>query len=83
VFFKEVHVPSLVQTDRQRSYELLIALLSRTPDAEPEAEEALGPALGSMDPAAQLAWPHTSSLFSSTSALSVKVNTCSILYYLS
>jgi hypothetical protein len=55
-----------VQTDRQRSYELLIALLSRTPDAELDTDQAPGPALGSMDPAAQLAWSHTNSLFSST-----------------
>jgi DNA repair/transcription protein MET18/MMS19 len=60
-FFDAVHVPSLVQADRQRSYELLMALASH-PDAHKPADAgagdgdgaAVGPPLGSMSPAEQL-----------------------------
>ena len=57
-FFNAVHVPSLVQADRQRSYELLAALVSHPESTqlatEGENDSALGPPLGYMTPAEQL-----------------------------
>ena len=47
--FEAVHVPSLAQADRQRSYEMLVALI-RHPDASSPA----GPPLGSCSPAEQI-----------------------------
>lgn len=49
-FFDAVHVPSLVQADRQRSYELILALLDHPSASDPE-----GPPLGAeLTPAEQL-----------------------------
>lgn len=49
-FFDAVHVPSLVQADRQRSYELILALLNHPSASDPE-----GPPLGAeLTPAEQL-----------------------------
>ena len=49
-FFDAVHVPSLVQADRQRGYELLLALLHHPSASDPE-----GPPLGAdLTPAEQL-----------------------------
>lgn len=47
--FEAVHVPSLAQADRRRSYEMLVALI-RHPDASSPA----GPPLGSCSPAEQI-----------------------------
>ena len=47
-FFDAVHVPSLVQADRQRGYQFLLALVSHPETA------AVGPPLGSMNPAEQI-----------------------------
>ena len=47
-FFDAVHVPSLVQADRQRSYQFLLALVSHP------ASFADGPPLGSANPAEQI-----------------------------
>ncbi len=47
-FFDAVHVPSLVQADRQRSYQFLLALVSHP------AAAADGPPLGSASPAEQI-----------------------------
>ena len=47
-FFDAVHVPSLVQADRQRSYQFLLALVSHP------AAAADGPPLGSANPAEQI-----------------------------
>ena len=49
-FFDAVHVPSLVQADRQRSYELILALLNHPSASDPE-----GPPLGAeLTPGEQL-----------------------------
>ena len=49
-FFDAVHVPSLVQADRQRGYELILALLDHPSASDPE-----GPPLGAeLTPAEQL-----------------------------
>ena len=58
-FFDAVHVPSLVQADRAKAYELLAALVSRADDQDQDRDEnassgARGPPLGSAPPAEQL-----------------------------
>lgn len=51
-FFDAVHVPSLVQADRQRGYELLLALLHHPSASDPDGR---GPPLGAdLTPAEQL-----------------------------
>lgn len=51
-FFDAVHVPSLVQADRQRGYELLLALLHHPSASDPDGQ---GPPLGAhLTPAEQL-----------------------------
>ena len=47
--FEAVHVPSLAQADRQKSYETLIALIRH-----PAASSPAGPPLGSCSPAEQI-----------------------------
>jgi len=47
--FEAVHVPSLAQADRQRSYEMLVALIRH-----PAASSPAGPPLGSCSPAEQI-----------------------------
>ncbi len=56
-FFDAVHVPSLVQADRAKAYELLAALVSRADDQDRDENApsgARGPPLGSAPPAEQL-----------------------------
>jgi len=56
-FFDAVHVPSLVQADRAKAYELLAALVSRADDRDRDenaSSGARGPPLGSAPPAEQL-----------------------------